>query len=261
MTKILASSAQRIATALYFTVAIFFIGFLFAYYWTGLGGPILLAMTLVPITFILFSLNALRESDFYPRLPASANYAIAAVYVAISAAVAMYMYTEYYELGTSRAGFFNRADLVMGGLMVALIMEYARKRYPALFILNIILILYAVYGWVVPGMFYHPGLSWTRVVGAMGVEMATGIFANLPQLALTVVGSFLLVLSALRAYGCIDSILRATQRIAARSPHALPQSAVLGSMAIGTVSGSGAANAITSGTATIPTDGSIVQNG
>src|SRR5512134_2840631 len=86
----------------------------------------------------------------------------------------------------------------------------------------------------------------------MSVEMSTGIFSNLPQLALTLIGSFVLVLSALRAFGCVESILRASKLIAVRSPHALPQSAVFGSMAVGTVSGSGAANAITVGSATIP---------
>src|SRR5512134_3153612 len=86
----------------------------------------------------------------------------------------------------------------------------------------------------------------------MSVEMSTGVFSNLPQLALTLIGSFVLVLSALRAFGCVESILKASKLIAVRSPHALPQSAVIGSMAVGTVSGSGAANAITVGSATIP---------
>ena len=94
--------------------------------------------------------------------------------------------------------------------------------------------------------------SWNRVITASSVEMATGIFSRLPEIALTVIGSFLLVLSLLRGYGCVDSLLRATKRVAIRSPHAIPQSAVIGSMAIGTVSGSGAANSITVGTATIP---------
>src|SRR5688500_8538876 len=101
-------------------------------------------------------------------------------------------------------------------------------------------------------MFFHPGLSWERVGTAMSVEMSTGIYSNLPQLALTLIGSFILVLSTLRAFGCVESILRASKQIAVRSPHALPQSAVVGSMAVGTVSGSGAANAITVGSATIP---------
>ena len=60
------------------------------------------------------------------------------------------------------------------------------------------------------------------------------------------------MLSALRGFGAIELLLRATKRVAIRSPHALPQSAVVGSMCVGTVSGSGAANAITIGSATIP---------
>ena len=43
--------------------------------------------------------------------------------------------------------------------MAVLVMEYARKRHMPLFVLNIVLILYAVYGWLVPGMFYHAGLE------------------------------------------------------------------------------------------------------
>ena len=41
--------------------------------------------------------------------------------------------------------------------MTLLIIEYARKRHMPLFILNIVLVLYAVYGYLVPGMFYHAG--------------------------------------------------------------------------------------------------------
>ena len=248
-----ASSRRRVVVdRLYYAAATLFFLYLFWYYVTSSGGPTLLAMTLIPFTFVLFTLDALRKDDLYPRLPAAANYAIAAAYVAVCIAVSVYMRVEYMDLGTVRAGMWDPADLFLGGAMVALVMEYARKRHMTLFILNVALMLYAVYGYLVPGMFYHAGLPWSRIVSAASVEMSTGIFARLPQIALTVIGSFLLVLSALRAYGCIDSLLRATKRVAVRSAHALPQSAVVGSMLVGTVSGSGAANAITIGTATIP---------
>jgi TRAP transporter 4TM/12TM fusion protein len=244
--------SRIILDCVYYAVAIFFFFYLFIYFWTSEGGPTLLAMTLVPVTFVLFTLNSLRGNDLYPSLPPVANYAIAAIYVACALAIAVYMNTEYYELGTSRAGAWDPSDLFMGGLMALLVMEYTRKRHMPLFVLNIALVLYAVYGWLVPGMFYHAGLSWSRVVTAMSVETATGVFSNLPQIALTIIGSFLLVLSVLNGYGCIESLLRATKRVAVRSAHALPQSAVVGSMCVGTVSGSGAANAITIGSATIP---------
>ena len=242
----------RVIEWLYYATAVFFFVYLFGYYWTSEGGPVLLAFTLVPVTYVLFVLEALRNNELYPKLSLGANHALGAVYVVLSIAVAVYMHSEYFDIGTVRAGVWNATDITMGVVMVALVMEYSRIRHVALFILNILLILYAVYGSLVPGMFFHPGLSWERVATAMSVETSTGVFSNLPQLALTLIGSFILVLSALRAFGCVESILRASKLIAVRSPHALPQSAVIGSMAVGTVSGSGAANAITVGSATIP---------
>jgi len=246
------SSPRRALDWLYYLTAAFFFVYLFTYYWTSEGGPVLLAFVLVPVTFVLYTLEALRKNALYPRLPPLANTIIGAIYIGISIVVAVYMFVEYEDIGTVRAGIWNATDLTMGALMTVLIMEYARKRYLSLFILNVILILYAVYGWVVPGMFNHPGLTWERIVTAMSVETSTGVFSNLPQLALTVIGSFILVLSTLRAFGCVDSILRGSTQIAVRSPHALPQSAVLGSMGVAAVSGSSAANAITTGSATIP---------
>jgi TRAP transporter 4TM/12TM fusion protein len=250
------SAADRrpplVLEAVYYAFEIFFFFYLFVYFWTTEGGPTLLAMTLVPVAYVLFVLNALRGNDLYPGLPPAARIAVGAIQIVLALAVACYMHAEHYELGTSRAGDWNSADLLMGGLMASLVMEYSRRRHLPLFVLNIVLILYAVYGFVVPGMFYHAGLSWTRIVTAMSVETTTGVFSSLPQLALTVVGAFLLVLGVLTGFGCIESLLRATKRVAVRSAHALPQSAVVGSMCVGTVSGSGAANAITIGSATIP---------
>jgi TRAP transporter 4TM/12TM fusion protein len=248
-------SHQRPPLALdciYYAIAIGFALYMFYYYWTGANGETFLALGAIPITYVLFTLQSLRENDLYPSLPRTANYAIAAVYCLFSIYCSYYMVTNYVALGTERMGMWDASDLIVGGLMTLLIIEYARKRHTPLFILNLILVLYAVYGYVVPGMFYHAGLSWERVIAASSVEMETGIFSRLPQIALTVIGSFLMVLSLLRGFGCVDSLLRATKRVALRSPHAIPQSAVIGSMAIGTVSGSGAANSITVGSATIP---------
>jgi TRAP transporter 4TM/12TM fusion protein len=252
MSNAMSDRARLVLNYVYYPLSIGFFLVMFYYYWSGIGGPTLLAMTMIPIVFVLYTLQSLRANELYPALPAVANYVIAFAYCAFSVYCAYYMNTQYIALGTDRAGAWNTADMIMGGVMALLILEYSRKRHMPLFILNIILILYAVYGNWVPGMFYHAGLSWERVITASSVEMATGIFARLPQIALTVIGSFLLVLSLLRGYGCVDSLLRATKRIAVRSQHAIPQSAVVGSMLIGTVSGSGAANAITVGSATIP---------
>src|SRR5436190_13411266 len=98
---------------LYYLTAIFFFVYLFVYFWTSAGGPTFLAMTLVPVTFVLFVFTALRDDDLYPGLPPTLNYAIAGVYIACSLAVAYYMHTEYYALGTERAGDWDSTDLFM----------------------------------------------------------------------------------------------------------------------------------------------------
>ena len=73
------------ANALYYATAVVFLFYLFAYYWTSEGGPALLALTLVPVTFMLFTLDELRKGELYPRLPVAASTLIGAVYVVTSA--------------------------------------------------------------------------------------------------------------------------------------------------------------------------------
>jgi TRAP transporter 4TM/12TM fusion protein len=252
MTTAPAPALRGLVHTLYYATATFFTVYLIYYYLTGEGGPTVLAVALVPACFVLFVLDELRKDALYPHLGWIANHVIAAAYMALAFVAGGYLTIEFYDISTVRMGFWNRTDLIMGGIVALLIMEYARKRYFILFVINIVLILYAVYGWLVPGMFGHPGFGWVRIVSAMSVEGSTGVFSRLPQLALTLIGSFILVLSLLRAFGCVDSILLGAGRIATRSPHALPQAAVIGSFGVATVSGSGAANAATTGSATIP---------
>lgn len=244
--------AYAVINTLYYLLSAAFFVYLFNYYVTTAGGEVLLAFVLVPVTYVIHTLDSLRKGDFYPRLPPGLNYLIAAAYSILCFTISIYMFSEFEELGTVRAGFWNPTDMWLGGAMFLLVMEFARKRYFVLFVFNIVLILYAVYGWIVPGMFYHPGLEWERIITSMSLEDTTGVFSGLPQLALTLIGSFVLVLAVLRAFGCIDSILKATGQISNKSPYALPQTAVIGSFGVAAVSGSGAANAVTTGSATIP---------
>lgn len=246
------SRADKVVSALFFAVAFLFFVYLFRYYMTGIGGPTLIAVTLVPVTFILYCLGELRIKSLYPRLGVPVNYLLAAVFILACLSVVLYLNREFMEIRTVRAGIWSTTDLAFGGLMFLLIMEYARRRHFALFIINLLLIGYTVYGSFVPGLFWHPGLSWTRVVSAMSIEMTTGVFSHLPQLALTLIGSFILLLSVLRAFGCVESIINAASRLATKSTRALPQAAVLGSLGVAAISGSGAANAATTGSATIP---------
>lgn len=246
---------QRLGLAadiLFYLFCIGFFAYLFRYYLTGAGGPSLLAVTMVPVTLCVAILNDLRKQRLYPGLGAALPWAFALLYIGFSLYASYYLRTEFDNIRIYRIAMWNTHDLIVGGVMAALILEYTRRHYFVLFVINLLLILYTVYGYLVPGLFNHPGMSWERVVSSISVEMSTGIFERLPQLGLTLIGSFILVLAVLRAFGCIDSILHGSARLAVKSPAMLPQTAVVGSFAIAAVSGSGAANAATTGSATIP---------
>ncbi|MGM0818767.1 MAG: TRAP transporter fused permease subunit [Actinomycetota bacterium] len=243
---------ERAATVGFFAVGAFFTVVLLRYYATGAGGPTMLAVGMVPVAYVVATLDDIRQGKLYPRLPPVLSAGLGMALIAVAAVAGAYLFTNFEAIRMLRMGRWTSADLAAGAALTLLLLEYARRKYLPLFILNVLLAVYVVYGYAVPGMFGHSGMSWGRVVTSMSLETSTGIFEQLPQLALTLIGSFILVLATLRGFGAIDSIIRAAQRLAVRSPHLLPQAAVIGSFGVAAVSGSGAANAATTGSVTIP---------
>lgn len=240
-------------------VRLFFMGIaagyllqLLHYYATGSGGPTQLAVLMVPASIVILIWNDLRLNAYYPSLPANVQQIIALMCTTFATAATVYLHINFEALRMDRLGDWNTADHIAAGVLILLVLENTRRYYLPVFIFNLVLILYCVYGYLLPGMFGHPGLSWTRVSSAAGLEMSTGIFERLPQLGLTLIGSFMLLLACLKAFGCIDAILKSSTRISRKSPALLPQGAIVGSFGVAAVSGSGAANAAATGSVTIP---------
>jgi len=237
---------------LFHLAGLLYLGVLSVYFVTGRGGPTMLAVLMVPASIIILTLNDLRTGSFYPRCAPRCRQGLAGLYCALAAFPSAYLWWEFDAIRIDRLGIWNITDHLAAGAVVVLILEYTRRKYFPVFVFNLLLCLYAIFGRIVPGMFHHPGISWQRLSSALGLEMSTGVFERLPQLGLTLIGSFLLLLAALQAFGCIDALLQASSRLAARRPRLLPQAAVLGSFGVAAVSGSGAANAAATGSATIP---------
>ena len=82
------SRVRTVAQLLYKLTAAFFFVYLFYYYWTAEGGPALLALALVPVTFVLYVLDEMRKGELYPSLARGLSTAIGAAYIAVSIAVA-----------------------------------------------------------------------------------------------------------------------------------------------------------------------------
>ncbi|MGH8733871.1 MAG: TRAP transporter large permease subunit, partial [Burkholderiales bacterium] len=238
-----------------FAVSLVFFVWLVRYFYTGLGGPVELAARLIPFALILQVLFLYQQDYLYKRLPAKLNHAIVAVYVAIAAYAFWYFLWEYERLAIYAQGSYTQHDFIVGLLMFLLVMELSRLAHPVLFWINVVMVVYTLYGYLFPrslDFFWHPGTTFNRVVTSSTVEFSTGIYGSYGQLALTLIASFLLLAAAARGFGAQAAMINVMRRLAGRSRHLVPQTAVLGSLSVGMISGSGSANAVVVGSITIP---------
>ena len=223
------------------------------YCYTGYGGAQELVSRLLPIALILQILFMYRKELLYRWLPRIANHALVVFYIAICVYAFVYFLYQYENIAIWRQGSYTRQDFVVGLLMFLLVMELSRLAHPTLFWVNIVLVLYTMFGYLSPiDFFWHPGTSFYRVVTSSTVEMSNGIYGLYGQIALTLISAFLLLASIGNGFGAQSAMIHFMQRLAGRSRQMVPQAAVMGSMAIGMVSGSGSANAVVVGTITIP---------
>ncbi|NWG24189.1 MAG: TRAP transporter permease [Pseudorhodoplanes sp.] len=223
------------------------------YFYTGFGGPQELVARLMSIALILQILFMYREHYLYPWLPPRVNDIVVAVYVAICAYAFWHLWWEFEDIAIYRQGSYTREDFIVGLLMFLLVMELSRLAHPILFWVNLFLVLYTLWGYLSPvDFFWHPGTSFYRIVTSSTVEFSTGIYGIYGQLALTLIAAFLLLAAAARGFGAQSAMINVMRRLAGRSRQMVPQTAVLGSLSVGTISGSGSANAVVVGSITIP---------
>lgn len=223
------------------------------YFYTGYGGPQELVARVMSITLTLQILFMYREKYLYPWLPPRVNDLIVVLYIAICAYAFWHFWWEFEEIAIYRQGSYTREDFIVGLLVFLLVMELSRLAHPSLFWINLILVFYTLYGYLSPvDFFWHPGTTFYRIVTSSTVELSTGIYGIYGQIALTLIAAFLLLAAAARGFGAQGAMISTMRRLAGRSRQMVPQTAVMGSLSVGMISGSGSANAVVVGSITIP---------
>jgi len=249
------ASVKRVATLanLIFIFALIQFVWLVWYFYTGSGGPQELVARVMSIALILQILFMYQQGYFYSWLPPRVNDAIVVLYVGICLYAFVYFLHEYEDIAIWRQGSYTTQDFVVGLLVFLLVMELSRLAHPVLFWINLVLIFYTLWGFLSPiDFFWHPGTTFYRVVTSSTVELSTGIYGLYGQLALTLIAAFLLLAAAAQGFGAQGAMINVMRLIAGRSRQMVPQTAVLGSLSVGMVSGSGSANAAVVGSITIP---------
>jgi len=239
---------------LIFAVSLVFCVWLVRYFYTGLGGALELAARLIPFALALQILFMFRQGYLYKRLSPAVNHVLVALYVAMAAYAFVYFLFEYERIAIYSQGTYTRQDFIVGLLVFLLVMELTRLVHPILFWTNVVMIVYTLYGYLFPrslDFFWHPGTTFYRVVTSSTVEFSTGIYGMYGQLALTLIAAFLLLAGVANGFNAQNAMINVV-RLVTRSRRLIPQTAVLGSSAIGLISGSGSASAAVVGTITIP---------
>jgi TRAP transporter 4TM/12TM fusion protein len=223
------------------------------YFYTGYGGAQELVARVMSLALILQILFMYREGYLYPWLPPFVNHVLVAIYIAICLFAFWHFWWEFEEIAIYRQGSYTQRDFIVGLLVFLLVMELSRLAHPILFWVNVILVVYTLWGYLSPiDFFWHPGTTFYRVVTSSTVELSTGIYGIYGQLALTLIAAFLLLAGVANGFEAQRAMINVMRIVAGRSRQMVPQTAVLGSSAIGMISGSGSANAAVVGTITIP---------
>jgi TRAP transporter 4TM/12TM fusion protein len=238
---------------LIFLLSIFMFVWLIWYFYTGFGGPMELAANLVPVAIVVRILDMHKNGFIYRRLPPIANHIIVCIYIAVCAYAFYHFHTEFDDISIWRQGSYTNEDFIMGLLIFLLVMELSRIAHNELFWMNVCLVVYTLFGYLSPiDFFWHPGTTFYRVITSSTVELSTGIYGLYAQIALTTIGAFLLLAAAARGFDAQGAMVSFMRRIAGKSRHTIPQTAILASSSVGMISGSGAANATVVGAFTIP---------
>lgn len=238
---------------LIFVISIGFFIWLCRYFFTGYGGPTELVAYLVPVAVILQILHMHKNGFIYKNLSPKANLVIVIVYLGLCLYPFYHFLMEFEEIAIWRQGSYTRQDFIAGLMMFAVVMELSRKVHTELFWMNVGLVIYTLWGYLSPlDFFWHPGTSFYRVITSSTVEFSTGIYGQYAQIALTTIAAFLLLAAAARGFDAQGAMVSFMRRIAGKSRHTIPQTAVLASSSVGLISGSGAANASVVGAFTIP---------
>lgn len=223
------------------------------YFYTGFGGPQELTAHVMSIALTLQILFMYRQGYFYKWLPPRVNDIIVVLYIGICAYAFWHFWWEFEEIAIYRQGSYTTQDYIVGLLVFLLVMELSRLAHPVLFWVNIVLVFYTLWGYLSPiDFFWHPGTSFHRIVTSSTVELSTGIYGIYGQIALTLIASFLLLAAVAQGFGAQSAMINVMRRLAGSSRQMVPQTAVLGSLSIGMISGSGSANAVVVGSITIP---------
>jgi len=207
----------------------------------------------IGLIFLVFS--ARRSSNPRPRahgLLTPLGVGLHDWILAIAAVVtSLYVPWVFHDL-QFRVGNPLTIDWVMGTILIVVLLEATRRSVgPALPIIAIVLIVYALLGPTLPGIFAHPGNAWKSVVNHLYLT-SNGIFGIALGVVATYVFHYVLFGVMATRVGLGRFFIDIATALAGRFAGGPAKVSIFASGLFGMISGSSIANTVTVGSLTIP---------
>ena len=169
----------------------------------------------------------------------------------LSAAAGAYLVIGADEIA-ERIGIPSTPDLIVGGAVVLLVLEATRRAVgAAITILAGIVLLYAHFGYLAPLFIVHQGYPVERIISQMSLA-TEGIFGVPLGVSATFIVLFTIFGAVLEASGAGQFYVDFALGCMGKSRAGAGRAVTLASFLLGTVSGSGAATAVTLGSVAWP---------
>ncbi len=223
---------------------------LFHIYTAGTGAWILQNTVHLMFAFLLIFIT-------YPPRKRSPNRNVVQIWDVVLTVLGL-IGNVYYMLNLNRVlydlGYLSPTtlDLILGGIMVILVLEAARRTVGlALPIIATIALLYAFFGPYFPGQWAHSGFSIKDILASLYLG-ELGIYGAIIRVSACVIAIFVIFGGLLIQTGGGEVFIRLAYALTGRLTGGPPKVAVISSMLFGMISGSTAANVATTGVFTIP---------
>ncbi|NDL66797.1 TRAP transporter permease [Anaerotalea alkaliphila] len=204
----------------------------------------LLLTLLVPTVFITIPLTFRGKTNGWTK---AVDLALAISLIAAGIYIIM-----VWDARIMKTGAVPATDVVMGTIMIILVLIAAQRTTgKILSIISAVFLLYAYFGPYMPGFLVHRGETWTRIVTFMYVS-TEGIFGTPVGIAATYIMVFIVFGAFLEKFGAGQWFVDFAFSVTGKYRGGPAKTAVLASGLMGMISGSPAANVVTTGSFTIP---------
>jgi TRAP transporter 4TM/12TM fusion protein len=218
----------------------------------------LTAQTQLGIFLLASGLAVFCLKPFHPGWAASgrpalewANRLLNLLIISLFVFAGVYLLVNYFEISSTREGIPTTWDLVCYTLGTLTVLEGVRRTdgWPLLSVI-LLLLAYLVWGHHIPGTFGHHPLSLAKIAEVS--FSLNGVFGVALAVVADVVFIFILFGAIMRVTGAGALFIDLAYMLTGRYPGGPAQSAVVASALFGSISGSGPANVVSTGSFTIP---------